>query len=40
MERVSDAGLWSILIEGIKPGEKYKFSVENNYGYHNYKADP
>ena len=40
MERVSDAGLWSIFIEGIKPGEKYKYSVENNYGYHNYKADP
>ena len=40
MERVSDAGLWSIFIEGIQPGEKYKYSIESIHGEHVYKADP
>ena len=40
MERVTDAGLWSIFIPDITQGEKYKYAVENNYGYYTYKADP
>ena len=40
MERVSDAGLWSIFIEGIEPGETYKYSIESIHGQHVYKADP
>ena len=40
MEKVSDLGLWSIFIEGIEPGEKYKYSIENIHGEHKYKADP
>ena len=40
MEKVSDLGLWSIFIEGIQPGEKYKYSIENIHGEHKYKADP
>ena len=40
MEKISDAGIWSIFVEGIKSGEKYKYSIENIYGHHNYKADP
>ena len=40
MEKVSDSGLWSIFIEGIEPGEKYKYSIESIHGEHKYKADP
>ena len=40
MEKVSDQGLWSIFIEGLEPGEKYKYSVESMHGEHKYKADP
>ena len=40
MEKVSDSGIWSIFIEGLQPGEKYKYSIENIYGHHNYKSDP
>lgn len=40
MERISDKGLWSIFIEGIDVGEKYKYAVENIYGNYNLKSDP
>ena len=40
MEKVSDEGLWSIFIEGINAGEKYKYAIENIYGHYNLKADP
>lgn len=40
MEKVSDEGIWSIFIEGINVGEKYKYAIENIYGKYNLKADP
>ena len=40
MEKVSDEGIWSIFIEGINAGEKYKYAIENIYGIYNLKADP
>ena len=40
MEKVSDEGLWSIFIEGINAGEKYKYAIENINGHYNLKADP
>jgi len=40
MEKVSDKGIWSIFIEGLNEGEKYKYAVENIYGHYNLKSDP
>lgn len=40
MNRVSEYGLYSIFIPGIKGGTKYKFAIETSYGHHIYKADP
>lgn len=40
MERVSDKGIWSIFIEGLNEGEKYKYAIENIYGHYNLKSDP
>ena len=40
MEKVSDKGIWSIFIEGLNEGEKYKYAIENIYGHYNLKSDP
>jgi len=40
MEKITSMGLWSLFIPGIKPEEKYKYSIETGQGEHRYKADP
>lgn len=40
MERVTSMGLWSLFISDIKPGVKYKYSIETMQAEHKYKADP
>lgn len=40
MEKVTSMGLWSLFIPDIKPGVKYKYSIETLQGEHKYKADP
>ncbi|WP_297522667.1 1,4-alpha-glucan branching protein GlgB [uncultured Clostridium sp.] len=39
-ERVSDMGIWSVFIPGIKPASKYKFAIKDNQGNIVLKADP
>ncbi|MGL5574365.1 MAG: 1,4-alpha-glucan branching protein GlgB [Sarcina sp.] len=38
--RVSDMGIWSIFIPGIKPATKYKFAIEDFSGNIVLKSDP
>ena len=41
MQRISDAGLWSIFLPNLHDGIKYKFAVTNKYSQHTvYKSDP
>lgn len=40
MKRVSKYGLWSIFVEGIEAGVKYKYAIEDNKGNIVYKCDP
>ena len=40
LNRISEAGLWSIFIEGIEAGIRYKFVIETQEGVLNYKSDP
>ena len=40
MDKVTEAGLWSIFIPNIKAGQKYKFAIEDAKGNCVYKADP
>ncbi|MGL5353698.1 MAG: 1,4-alpha-glucan branching protein GlgB [Clostridium sp.] len=39
--KVTNEGLWSIFIQGLKPGCKYKYYIVNEWGTNGiYKADP
>ena len=40
MIKITERGLWSIFIEGVEVGTKYKFVIEDRYGNKTYKADP
>ncbi|MGL4773363.1 MAG: 1,4-alpha-glucan branching protein GlgB [Clostridium sp.] len=40
MIKVSNEGIWSIFIEGIEHGEKYKYAIEGINGEIKYKGDP
>lgn len=40
LTRVTDAGLWSIFVSGLRSGEKYKYEIESVYGAVFLKADP
>ncbi len=41
MQKVSDAGLWTVFIPNVVAGGKYKFAVTNKYSHHMvYKSDP
>ena len=40
MEKKSQYGIWSLFIEGVKEGCKYKFAVQCKNGKINYKSDP
>ena len=40
MEKKSSYGIWSIFIEGLKAGEKYKFAIEAKDNNIRLKADP
>ncbi|MGL4654952.1 MAG: 1,4-alpha-glucan branching protein GlgB [Sarcina sp.] len=40
LEKVSEMGIWSVFIPGIKPATKYKFAIEDFSGNMVLKADP
>ena len=40
LEKVSDMGLWSIFIQGVKPANKYKFAIEDFKKNIVFKTDP
>ena len=40
MEKVTEMGIWSLFIPNLNEGTLYKYSIENMYGEHTYKADP
>lgn len=40
MEKVTEMGIWSLFIPNLNEGTLYKYSIENIYGQHIYKADP
>ena len=40
MEKVTEMGIWSLFIPDLKEDTLYKYSIENIYGVHTYKADP
>ena len=40
MEKITEKGIWSIFIEGVEPGIKYKYVVEDRTGNKVFKADP
>ena len=40
MKKISNLGLWSIFIEGLNKGIKYKFGIKNWNNEMNFKADP
>jgi 1,4-alpha-glucan branching enzyme len=40
LNTISKSGLWSIFIEGIEAGIRYKFVIETQEGVLNYKSDP
>ncbi|MGL5149760.1 MAG: 1,4-alpha-glucan branching protein GlgB [Clostridium sp.] len=40
MKKFNNEGIWTLFIEGIKHGEKYKFAIEGADGQIKYKADP
>lgn len=40
MEKVTEMGIWSLFIPNLNEGTLYKYSIENIYGEHTYKADP
>lgn len=40
MNKISDAGIWELYIEGIKQYDNYKYSVETRDGLIKLKADP
>lgn len=40
MTKITERGIWSIFIEGVEPGTKYKYVVEDKFGNKIYKADP
>ena len=40
MNKISEAGIWELFIEGIKQYDNYKFSVESPDGLIKLKADP
>ena len=40
MEKITERGIWSIFIEGVEPGTKYKYVIEDKAGNKVFKADP
>ena len=40
MEKKSLYGVWSVFVEGLTVGQKYKYAIECKNGKINYKADP
>jgi len=40
MERVTESGIWSLFIPGLKQGELYKYEMHTKEGEVLYKADP
>lgn len=41
MEKINDNGIWSLFVQGLKEGIKYKYYIVNkNTSEGNYKADP
>ncbi len=41
MQRISDAGIWSVFIPNVQHGMKYKFAITNKFTNHTvYKSDP
>ncbi len=40
MEKITEMGIWTLFIPNLNEGTLYKYSVENMYGQHTYKADP
>lgn len=40
MKKVSEYGLWSLFVEGIEAGVRYKYAIEDNKGHIVYKCDP
>lgn len=40
LNRISDMGIWSVFIPGVKPATKYKFAIEDFNGNIVLKADP
>ena len=40
MEKITDMGIWTLFIPNLNEGTLYKYSIENIYGQHTYKADP
>ena len=40
MTKITERGIWSVFIEGVEPGTKYKYVIEDKLGNKVYKADP
>ena len=40
MNKISDAGIWELFVEGIKQYDTYKYSIESTDGLIKLKADP
>ena len=40
MDNITEAGIWTLFIPNLSEGTLYKYSIENMYGHHTYKADP
>ena len=40
MKKLGPVGIWEVFIEGITPGQMYKFLIYAEDGSKHYKADP
>lgn len=40
MHKITEAGIWEVVVSGVKLYDNYKFYIENGFSYPIYKCDP